>query len=725
MTRKLISVLIANLFVAAPAFAQDFQLGGSVGVGGLYVDDETVDAAKLNEYRDLSNGVLSVIDVKGRSRNYYLDVYGENLARDDMFIDVRGGGYGLFKYQLYSDSLRHNFTFGARSPYSGIGTALQTIDTSAGAVATVGNPALWSSYDLEYKRRKDGGALEFSFNSPWYVRVDANQIVFDGNKLQSYAKGTSPGNGYVDFAIPVDYKTKNLSLEGGYASKRLQVSLNFLSSKFENDNPVLRWSNNFFGGLDASPLAPDNDYKRWSANAIFKQLPLGSALAVRYTTSTAENDVAILPTMLSTGGTNPTSNPTSPVFRGDIKYDTYSISLTSNPTRQIDTRLYLNNFEKKNESSKIDFLALPAGFGCGDNPQAGPPAVSDCDTELFSYEKKNYGVEAGFRLNPQNKFNAGFDYSDLERHRKDSTETEEKKYSLEWKNSSLDLMRARVKYQFTERRSNFVGGNLGANANDPLFLQRFVARYDVSNLDQDLVKLALDFAPSPTVDFGIELNLKKNKYKDTILGRTKDDRQELYVTAAFGDRDVFRVLAFADYEVIKYDSVHRTINAGACPVTSPNCFDPFQPATTTAFNWSARNKDTNSSFGLGFDWPVREQLMVKGSVLWGRSEGDVAVTAQTLPSGAPAATLVPITNYGNNEKWAFNLKGIYRLNRNWELTGGYSYEELKFNDVQFNGYTYVVPVTPISASTSYLSGWYANPSYQANIVYLIDRKSVV
>jgi hypothetical protein len=218
-------------------------------------------------------------------------------------------------------------------------------------------------------------------------------------------------------------------------------------------------------------------------------------------------------------------------------------------------------------------------------------------------------------------------------------------------------MTARVKYQFTERRSNFVAGNLGANANDVLFLQRFVARYDVSNLDQDLVKLALDFAPSPTVDFGIELNLKKNRYKDTVLGRTRDDRQELYLTAAFGDRDVFRVLAFADYEVIKYDSVHRTINAAACPPASPNCFDPFQPATTVAFNWSARNTDKNSSFGLGFDWPVRERLMVKGSVLWGRSEGDVAVTAQALPTGAPAATLVPITNYGNNEKWAFNPQG--------------------------------------------------------------------
>ena len=47
MKKKLISILIANLFVAAPAFAQSdaFKLEGSVSLGGIYVDEDAKDAA--------------------------------------------------------------------------------------------------------------------------------------------------------------------------------------------------------------------------------------------------------------------------------------------------------------------------------------------------------------------------------------------------------------------------------------------------------------------------------------------------------------------------------------------------------------------------------------------------------------------------------------------------------------------------------------------------------
>ena len=45
-----------------------------------------------------------------------------------MFLDFKGGKYGVFKYQLYDNELRHNFGngFGARSPYSGIGGTILT-----------------------------------------------------------------------------------------------------------------------------------------------------------------------------------------------------------------------------------------------------------------------------------------------------------------------------------------------------------------------------------------------------------------------------------------------------------------------------------------------------------------------------------------------------------------------------------------------------------------------
>ena len=110
MKKKLISILIANLFVAAPAFAQSdaFKLEGSVSLGGIYNDEDAVDAAKMNDIRDLTNGVLFGWDIKGRSSTYWFDFFGENIGRDDQYINLKGGMYGAFKYRLYSDSLTRN-----------------------------------------------------------------------------------------------------------------------------------------------------------------------------------------------------------------------------------------------------------------------------------------------------------------------------------------------------------------------------------------------------------------------------------------------------------------------------------------------------------------------------------------------------------------------------------------------------------------------------------------
>src|SRR5688572_29436175 len=97
MRQKLICILIANLFAAsAPAFAQmgDLAVTGSVSVGGIATDDDDArNPYKLTEYRDLDDGVLFGFDVKGRGSRYWFDLFGENLGRDDQYLNLRGGTY--------------------------------------------------------------------------------------------------------------------------------------------------------------------------------------------------------------------------------------------------------------------------------------------------------------------------------------------------------------------------------------------------------------------------------------------------------------------------------------------------------------------------------------------------------------------------------------------------------------------------------------------------------
>src|SRR4051794_31827401 len=99
MSKKLLPRLIASLFAAAPVLAADppeqFLAEGEVSLGPITSHTtNTLNRAKLEEYRDLSNGALSEILLRGRGGNNWFDFYGENFGRDDQFMQIRGGIYG-------------------------------------------------------------------------------------------------------------------------------------------------------------------------------------------------------------------------------------------------------------------------------------------------------------------------------------------------------------------------------------------------------------------------------------------------------------------------------------------------------------------------------------------------------------------------------------------------------------------------------------------------------
>src|SRR5215831_2105493 len=558
MRSKLLPLLIANLFAAAGAFAADDEnkekigttdIFGSVSVGvqggSLNAPGET-NSAKLREYRDIGSGVagktLSEIDLTGRDDSGYFRFFGENLGYPDQYMTLKGAEYGSFKYQLYQNDIVHNWTQGAKSPYSGIGS------TTLQAPLPNTNTGTWNTFDYGMKRQNIGGNIEVSKNSPWYFRVEANQVKDTGLKWISGSNGTSPGNGFTEKPFPLDFTTRNLTLEGGYQTKQSRVSVALLHSDFNNGNDTLRWTNNFFGNqLDTSTLPSDSRYLKGSVNANYKGLPLDSTIAARLTQSRTTNSLSVL-TSMPTGTTpnaiNDATNPSESNFDGAVIHRTASVALYSNPNKQTDTRVYWNWFQKHNDSTNITF-----------NPAAGSNLQCDggpCTPTQLNYRKNNLGGDVGYRFDPGNRVVAGYDYVYLNRNRDDYDVTKDNKVSLEWRNTSLENLSSRLKYQYMQRRSNFLQSNAGADANDPLFLQRYVAKFDAANVDQNLLRLTLDWAPAELWDVGFEGTLKQNNYKDTALGRTKDDRQEVYLSVGYGDIKTFRVFGFVNVEFVSY-----------------------------------------------------------------------------------------------------------------------------------------------------------------------------
>lgn len=717
MKTRFLVTLFVGLLLAAPAlFAADggFKLTGSVSLGGqLLSTSDTVDEGKLREYRDLTSGLLTYLDLQGRSRAYHLDLYAENLGRTDMYIDLKGGHYGSFKYRLFSDSLEHFFTEDARTPFSGAGTTNQT------STFPRLDPSTWNTYDLAYDRRNDGLMFEWGGDSPWYVRADANELSFDGNKLQAYANGTSSGQGFVDLAVPVDFKTRNYSLETGYASKRFHVALAYLDSKFENGAQQVSWTNPYFGnnnppvtsatGIDTSWLPADSDLQRFSFNGMVKQLPFASTLAFRYTQSETTSDQALGTSQLIGSATTVAYGPAavSPAtFRGKLSYDTWSVNWSGQPTEKLEFRLWANGFERDNESSHVVFSGFTTAtnsLGCvGVVGGTGEPGTSTgpriCENEPFTYDKSGLGGELAWRFNRHNKLTGAWEESQTDReYHPDSDSTDETRYSLEYRNTSLESMVATVKYLRIERDSNFLSPAL----------PNTVWSYDVANMERDIIKLAVDITPRPAFDLGFEYYYKSSKYGDSPAGRTADDRQEYYVSAAVGNPDVFRLRFYLDYEEATTDA--RLVNRNS---------------TTGAINYKVFTgiDDEFEAAGLGFDWPVSERLTLDGALTWNRSTGLVdflgAAGAQN-----PPATLLNIPNYGNNERLTLNVKGVYAIREHLELTAGLAYEDATFDDIQYNPYSYVLPATPLvgaaQTTAAYLSGFLRDPDYNATIGYLL------
>jgi len=705
MTKRLLPILIAGLFVATPVLGQDtdWKVEGSATLGAIHDSTSSMDRSKQEEFRDLGNGVLSDVFVRGRSGQTWFDGYGENFGRDDQYLMLRGGIYDLFKFKIYTDSLPHNFLFNGLTPFTGSGSNVLT------ATFPQANPATWNPIDIGFKRTDNGGYFEWQGQAPWYTRVDANQVKFEGTKIGSGALGTSPGNGFIDLAIPVQYKTSNVTVEGGYNTGNLNVSLSYLYSKFENDFTTLSWNNPFFANnVDATYLPPDNSYQRFAANATFRGLPWQSTVAARYTWSEGKSDADLAQTALN--GTSPTFfGPTLPNvnhFTGKVDNQTFTLALASHPMQTVDTRVYYNYYKRNNDSTDVIYGATSI-VNCSGGP---------CENFLYDFTKNNAGVDAYWRFMPKNRLGVGWDYQKTTQNREDYNNIETNKVFVEWKNTAVDNLTGRVKYTHLQRRSDYLLGDAGVNGGDPNFLERFTSRFDSSDLDRDEVKLIGDWSPMPLLDFSLEATSKNNKYKDITLGRTTDKRDEVYLSGSWGDPSRLRLTAFGDVEHITYDSNHRQVGVSPCTAASGlNCFDPSQPPNASAFNWSAGNKDRNWVIGIGADWPAMERLMVKASVLYYRTDGSADISSQNN-FGTP----LPISAYDDTKHTSANLKGIYSYDKNWSFTLGYAYERWRYSDAGYNGYQYTIPFPAVTNNTSqsYLNGYLAFNNYNANIVYL-------
>lgn len=688
MNFRSVVMLLVALLAVVPAFAGDAAVTGEVEagwrfIGGSHVDDDS-GSAKFNEYDNRNEGLIGRFSLFAAKDGNYLKA---NADRDEGRVEATIGRFDNFRVSLYYHEFDHNYSYDAITPYAGVGGDNLTIapGLAAGTDYRSVNPSLakWHEFDYTVERQQLGAKGEVSLGSPFFLTFDINRTEKDGEMPWGVNSNnfTSPGSFFTELPLPVEYTTNTAKVALGYRSKSLTASLDGTLSSFDNDNDYLYFQPLSVATITgdtnpASPvyLAPDNDMAQIGGQLILRELPLASTLALRGSHAKLTSDGAV-----SGFGD----------FDGEVTYTTASAILRSRPIAALETEVAYRYVDKDNDSDQID-------TGVGEN-------------ELFHYTKHNASLEGGYHLTEHNRLGAGYEFTKIDRAkevRPDAEETKDNKVFVEWKNNSLDFLTAKLRYEYLDRDTDFPSLPAAPSADD------YQRPFDAATKQQNTVRVMFDVTPVDGLDLGIEYKYVTADYDDTVIGRTDGESHEVIV-----DGSAALPAGISLYAYVAYEQLETEVNQQRSAVTNNNNapFSTIQPAYT----WQNNREDKTWSYGAKLMVPLfDERLKLTAAWDYEKNEGADTFSLGTFPTDGTRPVDID-DSYGDYTKNTIDLKAEYAVSKSFDVIVGYLYEKYELDDIQYDDYDYVFGST--TANTSYLTGAYADPDYEANVGYLSLR----
>ncbi len=691
----LVALIILNFFSFYPLLAQERILEGEITVTGLTRKIEG-EKAKFNEYRDLRDGIYVGAKTHYERERYFIDFQAEDIGYKTQRYDLSGGKWGSFQYYFNYDETPHNLTYGARSIFSGIGGTNLNYPTHPPST----NISTWNSFDYAVDRKNYGGGFKVEMFKPFFFDVSFFREERKGIYPLAGAGGSSPVQGAVELPLPIDSTTDKFQIEAGYIKNPLALSVSYSYSKFSDDNKFLYFRNPISPTISADtpdyfPLPPNNsDYKLELKGAL--RLPLNSKFHLRLSSARTESEATllnyyVLPTSLVTLSMNDN------VFNGKKDTQAYEGILTSQPFFFLDAKVFYKYFNTSNKSDQIQFI---------DGNSIYP-------NHLFDYRKVRYGGELGIKLPADVYLTIPYSHARIERTgREDIPKNDDDIYGGELKWSGWDYMVAKIGYERWQRRGDFEGLS-PASPLDSANIEKYQRRFDVAPRDQDTYKVFLDFFPVEKLNISLGYKYKEANYREKNLGIKSAKRNEFNFDVDYLIGRRVRLFGYFDYEYGKLEQDERTF-----PYNVANVFDPNNPPTATAYNWTFTYTENNFAFGLGAEiFILVDKLTLNLQYNNFKSDGyaDFTYLLGNLPlPGGRTQDNIDIPNYGKYETRNLTVKIMYKPTKSLSFSAGYVFEKFISDEAQFNEYLYYYP----TRGATYLTGAYKNLSYEANIAFL-------
>jgi len=705
-TTLLLTSIVGLLLLAPSAsFGDDGPVSGDV-TAAARLTDHTGNRAKLYEYDDDRDGVYGGFRLHGEKDGHYIDAQAADIGYDTQRYGLEGGQWGSYRYDLRYREIPHNFTFGAKSIYSGAGST--TLTYPAHPPGTDVNT--WSQFDYRLERDRFRGGIGIEKLKPYFFNVAVSRETKKGT-YPAGAAGTTPGGISIELPRAVDFTTDSLQVEAGYSRTPFFLAFSTLYGTFDNDSETLFFRNpatdNTAATTDALTSSPDNRYWRLGLKGSVK-LPLQSKLNMNLATSRMTSESSLLSSYVSDVSAAASNigvqgrtgiSLSHATFEGKRDVLNYDFVLVSTPLSRLDTKIFYRHYETDNRSDRITTT---------DSTESPPSFTND----LFDYRKDRYGLELGFRLPARFTLSTGYTYTHVRRQREDIPENDDDLYTVGLRWSGLDFMVARLEYERLNRSADFHTPEVAAT--DPQIMETWIRRFDAASQDRDTVSAAFDFFPLEDLNFGVAFRWRDAKYRDTVLGLRESKAEGFNFDVQYQIAKPLKLYGSFDYERAKQYQFQRQL-----PFNATSGFDPSLPPTATAFNWDAAEIDRSYAYQLGADItlvPGKWTLQLCHSYI--KSDGSVDYTyllgSNPLPAGRTQDN-IDIVNWDDYSLRSYLVKLVYDATKNWSFYAGYVHEKYVYEDAQYDGYQFV----PATAGTNgaYLTGAYRDSSYRADIVF--------
>lgn len=696
---KTIIVILAILGICGTAAGEDGKISGDVSAMGVLVEGKDQNA-KFNEYRDVRDGVQTDIQVKYDSPKSHALFEAKDILYNTQKYSLEGGLWDVFSVKVFYDEIPHNFTYDARTFYSGVGTSNLTY---AGAAPST-NPATWNTFDYSVQRKNIGGSLKFDYLNPFYVELSIDQQRKSG-VYPLGAAGTTPGGIGIELPVNIDYIADNVKAEAGYSTKSLFISAGYFYSRFTNGDGYQNFRNpaaaNTAAATDSLFLPPENDYIKYDLKGSVA-LPFQSKINADLSSSRARSQAPLVNRYVSSvtaAGPAPISNIgiqgltgitlSSPSFNGNVSTDQLNLSLTTNPKPFVYAKMFYKYYNKDNKSDVItitDTTLTPAVF----------------NNSLFDYRKNTYGIEGAFKLPADFRLNVGYNYTKTERAREDIPKNRDNLFDVGLKWSGLKFMNAKVGYEYLDRAAEFAVPVSAA----PADLEAWVRRFDAAAQTRSTYKASVEFFPMDALNINLGYKYKNSNYGDTILGLQETKAHEFNADIDWLVHERVRLFGHFDFEQRIHNQFQRQSTVNNNPATTP---------TATSFNWTSAATENTYGYGVGADiMIITDKLNLKLAHNFVKSDGTVDYTyllgAVALPAGQTQDN-IDLNAWDNYRLSNFVVKASFQMTKMVALSAAYAYEDYSYDDTQYRNYSY------IPGATGYMTGAYNNDSYKTHVVF--------